>query len=172
MRRIKALFQENVLHGLFEIGILIKAIDGVLECIGGLLFLFVSRQFLYSIVTEITEHELSQDPNDILANTIVHAVANLPEGTKIFGAVYLLIHGLVKIGMVIGLWKDKLWAYPVSLSVLGIFVAYQIYRFTHTHSILLAAFTVLDVVIMLLIWHEWNYHRKKLQSDTNADASL
>lgn len=175
MRRIKDLFQENVLHGLFEFGILIKAIDGVLEVIGGILFLLVSQNTLYSLVSELTEHELSQDPHDVLANTIVHAVANLPDGTKLFGAIYLLIHGIVKIGMVIGLWKDKLWAYPVSLTILIAFTVYQIYRITLTHSVFLIALTVLDIVIILLIWHEWNYHHKKLreigQNQGNAKTS-
>jgi uncharacterized membrane protein len=164
MKRIRTFLSENVLHRLFEIGITIKAIDGVLECIGGLLFLFVSQNFLLAVVRELTEHELLQDPNDWFANGILNVVANLPEGAKIFGAVYLLVHGIVKIGMVVALWKDKIWAYPVSISILFLFVIYQLYRFAHTHSLLLATFTVLDIVIISLIWHEWNYHHKKLKS--------
>ena len=44
---------------------------------------------------------------------------------------------------------------PLALSVLTIFVAYQLHRFGHTHSIVLLGLTVLDLVVMTLIWREY-----------------
>jgi len=43
----------------------------------------------------------------------------------------------------IGLLRNKVWAYPISLAVLGLFIVYQLYRFSHTHGyglIVLTAF--------------------------------
>jgi uncharacterized membrane protein len=50
-------------------------------------------------------------------------------------AFYLLSHGLVKVLLVAGLLREKLWAYPASLIVLSAFIAYQTYRYSSTHSI-------------------------------------
>jgi len=57
--------------------------------------------------------------------------------------------------LVIGLLRNKLWAYPASLVVMGLFIIYQLYRFSYTGSFGLIAITALDVVVMVLIWHEY-----------------
>lgn len=156
---------EGILRRLFDIGIVIKGFDGTLELIGGLLFLFVTHNELDHLVTIITQHELAQDPADPLSNAIVHFVSGLPEGTKIFGALYLILHGLVKVGMVAGLWMDKLWAYPVSISVISLFVTFQTYRLLFVHfSWPLLVFTCIDAIFILLIRHEWYYHHKRLHA--------
>jgi uncharacterized membrane protein len=40
--------------------------------------------------------------------------------------------------------------------VLGIFILYQVYRFTFTRSLGLVALSVFDLVLVWLIWHEYN----------------
>jgi len=37
---------------------------------------------------------------------------------------------------------------------LGLFIVYQLYRFSHTHGAGLIALTVFDIFVMGLIWHE------------------
>jgi len=76
-------------------------------------------------------------------------------GSKNFYAFYLLSHGLIKMFLVIGLLRNKLWSYPASLVVMGLFIIYQLYRFSYTGSFGLIAITALDVVVMVLIWHEY-----------------
>ncbi len=53
------------------------------------------------------------------------------------------------------LLRQRLWAFPLALSVLTIFVAYQLHRFGRTHSTVPLALTVLDMVVMILIWREY-----------------
>lgn len=64
--------------------------------------------------------------------------------TKAFYAFYLVSHGVVKLFLVIGLLRNKLWAYPASLVVLGLFIAYQLYRFSYTHGFGLIVLTLFD----------------------------
>ena len=52
-----------------------------------------------------------------------------------FYAFYLLSHGIIKRVLVIGLLRERLWAYPASFAVFGAFIAYQLYRFSFTHDI-------------------------------------
>ena len=154
---------ESFLRKLFDVLIFIKGFDGTLELIGGLLFLIISHDALNAFVEFLTQHEINQDPNDTFANAIVSYIAALPDGTKIFGSLYLILHGLVKIGMVVGLWKDKLLAYPVSVGFIALFLVYQTYRLIFLHfSWALLLFTCLDTIFILLILHEWNYHHGRL----------
>lgn len=151
---------QQKLHRLFEIGIIIKGVDGVLEILGGVLFLFVNPRTLNSIVIFLTAHELSEDHHDLVARWLRHTVENLSSDTKLFASVYLLIHGLIKVFLVVGLLRGKLWAYPAALGMLGTFILYQLYRFTHTHSLALLAFTVFDIVIVFLVWREYQAQRR------------
>lgn len=151
---------EKRFRQLFRIGIFLKAVDGVLELAGGILLLLISKESLNDIVTFLTQHELSEDPNDLVANYLVHVVHHLSTSTKLFGAVYLLFHGAVKIFLVVGLFRGKLWAYPSAMVFLVGFIGYQLYRYSLTHSIALILLTVFDAVIVLLIWHEYRYLKR------------
>lgn len=79
--------------------------------------------------------------------------------SKEFYAFYLLSHGLIKLLLVAGLLRGKLWSYPASLAALGAFMIYQVYRYSYTHSPGLLILTVFDAVVMVLIWHEWRVMR-------------
>ena len=68
----------------------------------------------------------------------------------------------MKLLLVIGLLRGKLWSYPASLVVLGLFIAYQLYRFSYTQGIGLIVLTVFDVFVMGLIWHEYKLIRHRL----------
>ena len=77
----------------------------------------------------------------------------------LFGAVYLLAHGLVKVVLVAALLKNQLWAYPWTIAFLGVFIVYQLYRLSLKASVGLAVLTVFDAVIAWLTWREY---RKQL----------
>jgi uncharacterized membrane protein len=68
---------------------------------------------------------------------------------------YLISHGVVKTLLVIALWLDKLWAYPLTIVVFSAFMGYQLHRFTRTHSWTLIALTIFDAVIIYLTWKEY-----------------
>ena len=76
-----------------------------------------------------------------------------------FGAVCLLVHGVVKVTLVIALLRNKLWAYPWMIAVLLAFIAYQIYLIVLGPSPGLVALTVFDVLIVVLTWREYRKQR-------------
>ena len=77
----------------------------------------------------------------------------------LFGAVYLLAHGVVKVILVAALLKNQLWAYPWMIAFLGVFIGYQLYRLSFQPSVGLTALTIFDVVIAWLTYREY---RKQL----------
>jgi uncharacterized membrane protein len=119
----------------------------------------VSPDALSRLVVVLTQHELSEDPNDWIATSLRHAAHNLSLDTKLFVSVYLIGHGVIKLFLVAGLIRQKVWAYPTALSVLAIFVLYQLYRFAHTCSAALLAFTAFDILVASLVGREYRLRR-------------
>jgi uncharacterized membrane protein len=142
------------LHRLFELAIFVKGVDGALETIGGLLILFVPLRSLDTVVRWLMTHELNES-HDRLANAAEHLLDSLSLDTKLFASMYLVGHGLVKIFLVYALWREKLWAFPAALWFIALFVVYQLYRYTHTHSTALLIFALLDMCVGWFIWREY-----------------
>jgi uncharacterized membrane protein len=149
----------DLLDQTFEVGIILKGLDGVLEVLGGLLLLVVSPATIDRVVTSLTQHELSEDPHDFLAAHLLRTAHGLTGSAVLFGAVYLLAHGLVKIILVTALLKNQLWAYPWTIGFLGVFILYQLYRLSFTPSLGLTALTIFDMVIAWLTYREYRKQR-------------
>lgn len=151
---------EKRIRLLFRVGVFFKGIDAALELIGGVLALLISPATVTWLVTALTRRELIEDPHDLVVAALMHATQHYAITGNTFLALYLLAHGIVKIFLVVGLLKNKLWAYPVSLVVLGVFMVYQIYRYSYSHSLLMLALTIFDLAVVWLIWREWLIQKK------------
>jgi uncharacterized membrane protein len=143
----------------FEVGIILKGLNGLAELVGGLLLLFATPGSIRRLAVVLTQGELSEDPHDIIARYLLHTASGLTGSAVRFGAVYLLLHGAVKVVLVIALLLNKLWAYPCMIVVLLIFIGYQLYRIALQPSADLVLLTAFDVVIVALTWRE--YHRQR-----------
>ena len=154
---MKLNLSEKQIHRLFKIGVVLKGLDGAVEAIAGLALFFTTTASLRNLVDWLTAGELQEDPNDFVANHLVDFFQHLSVNTKYFAAIYLLAYGIAKVGLVAGLLRGKLWAYPTALIALGLFLCYQIYRFSHTHSLALGCFSLIDVFILAVIWREYQY---------------
>jgi uncharacterized membrane protein len=143
----------------FEVGILLKGLDGLLEIAGGILLFFVQPAQLNQLAAALTQHELAEDPRDFLATHVLHSVEDLSAGSLVFAAVYLLSHGVVKIVLVWEILHNRLWAYAGLIYLTIGFMIYQIYRFTYSHAISLVLLTVFDAVIVYLTVAEYRKRR-------------
>ena len=150
----------HVLDESFKVSLVLKGVDGFLEVLGGALLLAISPATMDRLARDLFQHELSEDPNDFVAHHVLHLTANL-HATQLFGAIYLLSHGVAKLVMVIGLWKRQRWAYPFALTFLIAFVVYQLYRMTFAPSVSLALLTVFDVFVIWLVWRDYGEQHTK-----------
>ena len=155
--------KEEWLRRLFKIGVLLKGVDGLLETAGGILFLSMSRWELTQIVLRLTRPEILEDPDDFIANALRHAFSHLSSSGKLFGSFYLLLHGVIKLFLVICLLRGKLWSFPTAIAVLLGFIGFQLYRIGTHFSWVMVFLTVLDAVIVLLIRHEYVYLKHHLK---------
>ncbi|HTZ42199.1 MAG TPA: DUF2127 domain-containing protein [Candidatus Omnitrophota bacterium] len=149
-------------HKIFRAGIFLKGIYSFFELIAGIVLLFITSVQIYNLVHIIFLHELLEDAHDFVANFILNSVGSLSHTVQLFIAVYLIVHGLIKLGLVIALWKEKRAAYPMAIAIFGLFVIYQIYRFFlhHSHSVFLLLITDLDMLIINLTLIEYYNLRK------------
>ncbi|WP_111429331.1 DUF2127 domain-containing protein [Rhodobacteraceae bacterium DSL-40] len=153
-------FSENRIHQVFRVSVILKGLHALIEIAGGLLFYFVSTQQILALVNRLTREELVEDPRDFVATHLLAAAQGLTGATESFYAWYLVSHGLIKVVLVVGLLREKLVAYPASLVAMAGFIAYQLYRYSYTHSLGLILLTIFDLVVMVLIWHEWRLLRR------------
>lgn len=155
---------ERRIHQVFEVSVLLKGAHALIECAGGIALALISTDTIVAYINWFTQEELVEDSKDFLARHLIALAQDFSVETKHFYAFYLLSHGIVKLALVVGLLKGKLWSYPASLVVLALFILYQLYRFSYTHGAGLIFLTVFDIVVMGLIWHEYGVVRRHLPS--------
>lgn len=146
---------DKTVHLLFDIGLIGKAVDGMLEIIGGIVLFIVNPGQIDGLLRMLTLHELGTDRHDAVANLLLHAAQHLASGTQTFAAFFLLWHGAIKVGLVWALFLKYPWAYPVAIFAFTLFLAYQFYRYSHTHSIWLVGLSVLDLFVIAVTWLEY-----------------
>lgn len=141
-----------VLHDLFEAGVLLKGLNALTELVFGFALLFFD---VSGLIQRLIENALIEDPDNFLATHLQPFAHSLSPHAELYSALYLLSHGVIKMALVWGLVRERAWAFPASLAVLGLFVAYQTIQFLSTHSLLLIWLDVFDLIIIVLIWVEY-----------------
>jgi len=149
----------KLLDRTFYVSLILKGINGLLELLGGTLLVLVDPTRIKALVGALTQQELSEDPQDFIARSLVNLSKDLDVSTTLFVAIYLLIHGLVKAVLVWAVLRDRLWAYPWLIAFLVAFILYQIYELSIGFGWGLFALTAFDVFIVALTWREYRLHR-------------
>ncbi len=153
--------REVIIRRVFRIGLILKAIDSVIEMAGGAALYLIPSGLIVGLANWLTRSELLEDPRDFLANMIMHSAQALSVPQKSAAAMYLFSHGAIKLFLVVMVLRDRAaWAYPAFMVALVLLIAYQSYQIALAFSLWLAALTVLDVVVLVLTWHEYGLHRR------------
>jgi uncharacterized membrane protein len=147
---------------LFRVAIAIKGLDGGLQLVGAVVLAIIPASTITGFVHSILTRDLLGDPGGTLARHLQTAANDFAGGgTKTFAIVYLLAHGLIKLGLVVALARKLKPAYPIAAVVLAAFVVYEVIRAVHTHSIALPFFAALDVLIIVLVLREYRQLRRE-----------
>lgn len=146
---------------LFRVAIAIKGLDGGLQLLAGIVLVVVPATAITRLVDMVVTRELVGDPMGKLAVHLHAVAAHFAGGTRSFAIAYLLLHGIIKIALVVALWRKLMPAYPIAVAALGAFVVYEVLRAARTHSIALPIFAALDVVIIFLVVREYLQLRRE-----------
>ena len=154
--------REKRIHQIFVFSVLFKGVHAIVEIIGGIALYLVSTETILRSINRWSYDELIEDRHDWIANHLLEFSGNFSIAEHDFYAFYLLSHGIIKTILVIGLLREKLWAYPASFAVFGAFIAYQLYRYSFTHDFGLILLSIFDAFVIYLAVHEYRLLRKHL----------
>ncbi len=157
-----AALSERSVYAVFRVSIVLKGLNALFEIVAALTIAFVKPASVTRIVTALVHRELIEDPKDVIAGWLLRAAESYSVSGQRFMVYYLISHGVLKLAVVAGLLANKRWAYPAGLIILGLFIIYQLYRMTFAPSLALAALTIFDLFVMVLIWHEYRRVRHHL----------
>jgi len=152
---MKKISTKRLLHIGFDIGLLLKGLNAAAEIVSGFALMFLSPERMNYLLGLLSGGELSEDPKDLIANYLVALGHNFTADMQSFAVFYMLSHGIVKLTVILLLWKGKLWAYPLSVLVFIVFIAYQLHRYALTHSVFMLLLTLLDIVMIFLTVMEY-----------------
>lgn len=157
---------QNLFDKIFEYGILIKGIDGLIEALTAVALIFLSPHRLQGLVVLATHRQLATDPDDFISNFLIHMSHNFTNSARLFFIIYLAIHAAIKLVSVFGLLRNKMWAYPFALISLSLLTLYQVYDIIFgAGSIVIILLTVFDLAILGLIWREYQKVKQKNLSE-------
>jgi uncharacterized membrane protein len=94
-------------------------------------------------------------PASYLSSPLLSFAHDAPVSAAAYISIYLAVRGLIKLLLIWAMLVRRLWAYPASLAVLALFLAYQLYQIATTHSVILILVTLFDLVVMYFIWKEY-----------------
>ncbi len=155
---------------LFSIGMWWRILYGCLRIVLGLALLHAIGQPLIEIVTAVMQHEILAKSPDFIFILISHFLTEHQFSVTYFLSFYFIFWGTLDIFLSFHMLKDNIWAFPVSLVLIGLFIVYSIFRFTYTHSLVLLGVIAMDMVILGLIYKE--YQRIRAYRAAAAEISL
>jgi uncharacterized membrane protein len=143
-----------LLHYAYLGAILIKGFDGAIEALAGLVIAITGPERLYEWVIRLTAPELTGH------HPALHAIrtgaTKLAESPHAFVIFYLLVHGLLKLGIVMALLRGgSRWIFPVASLILAGFIAYMSWRLSIRWSDWLLGFALFDFLTLALVLNEW-----------------
>lgn len=154
---IKLTTHEKGIYEIYYISIILKGLNALVEFALGVTLLITAR--FSDVLLALMQNELVEDPGDFLARHANQISPYLSTHFEIYAGLYLIVHGVVKGFIIWGLLRKQMWAYPAGLAVFALFIAYQMVKWFETHSVALLLFTVFDLFVMALIYHEYRQAR-------------
>lgn len=141
----------------YRIGIGVKGFDGLVELLAGI-GLLLSPGLVHKLLSIIADaaNDHHGRASEYITTYVARLDGDLAKSGLTFLIIFLMSHGLVKLVLVYCLLREIVWAYPYALFILVGFLIYQLYVLVlDPTSIGMWLFTILDIIIIYLVWGEW-----------------
>lgn len=152
-----------MIEKIFRVVMYWRVLYGILKISFGAVLLHYIGQRISYVFLRLMRRELVEDPKDILVHQAAHLLGHIPYAVTYFLASYFIFWGVMDVFLSYNLLKHRLWAFPFSVGLISLFVFYELYRFTHTHSLMLLFMIVFDGVVIYIIHKEYLKLKQKLQ---------
>ncbi len=141
--------------------IVYEAIHGILEIASGILLLFSFR---------IVSSELAEDPQDILANWVLHHTHLTQTGSLTIGAV-LVFYGLAKLVVAMCLWFKIYLVREIGLFVFGLIGIVGLYRLSFHFSWFTLLGVAMNTVTLYYFWDTLPKHLHRIKKSPESRIS-
>ena len=140
--------QEASIRRLFRLSIALKGLHAFAEIAGGISLSLFSTDSILRLLYRVDRHDWF--------------ASHFTPNEHRYYAFYLLTHGVANLVIVVGLMRERLWAYPATFAVLSLFIAYQVQRYIYVRDPVLIILSLLDLIVMALAWHEYRLVKRHL----------
>jgi uncharacterized membrane protein len=141
----------NATDILFRIGLIVKGIDSLFEVAGGVLLTMPTKLARY--ITLLSEHEAFRHHQALAGrlDNLADSVTQVPHQTQ---AIYLTVHGLVKVVLIGAIFFGKKWAYTGLIWILSLFALVEITQAVVAREVVTGGLALFDVAVVVLIYKE------------------
>lgn len=146
-------------HRMFLVTIIGKATLGIIQLLIAAAVHFGMVARLPQLVQSLFARELSEDPNDFLASTLLRLVNGMPATDLSFYTLYFAGHGLSHVMIVAALLYGARWASEAAILVLSLFVVYQIFEWYSIGGTMLLVLSAIDIFVIILTVRERQLQR-------------
>ena len=155
------------LSTLFHFSMWWRIFYGSIRIVLGFVLLKMVGTPFTEIFYSLMSHEITEDPKDAIFQMLYSIIEDHSFTVTYFIAAYLLFWGVIDVALSILLLRHKLWAFHTSMVLITLFILYEMYRVTHTHSFILILVIIVDLVILYLINDEYHALRTQQISKQN-----
>ena len=146
-------------HQLFKYAMFWRIAYGLFRVITGLILLkFIHRPFS-EVFQSLTRLEITAEQANAILFNINSFLETHPVHVTYFVTGYLIFWGTLDIILSIKLLMHKMWAFPLSMYLISIFIFYELFRLFHTHSVILFFVIITDILVLWLIKKEYIKYR-------------
>jgi uncharacterized membrane protein len=151
--------RSSLAHRAYLAAITIKGLDGAIELLLGGAVATLGAQRFSAMLIAWSAPDVAGDAGSPVMHFVRHSADGLAHASTLFVIIYLLAHGVLKLGIAINLLREKNWIFPVAVVVLVGFIAFMGYRLTHHWSVWLLCFALFDMLTLALVINEWRSPR-------------
>ena len=165
--------KSGIQYRLFQVAVIMKGINGVLEIIAGFVLMLVGTHRINHMLELGTQALLVDSPQGWLLKVFAENGIARQIPPVSFAVIYLLANGLAKVVIVHALMQRRRRVFPYAVAFLGLFVLFGVVRLYTHRSPVLAVALVLDLLVMASIWREYRALEAEqlLEEDVRADLA-
>lgn len=147
--------RERDLTWVFDLALWLKVVNGGIEIVAAFLVFVIPPSLVLHLAELVTSGEVGPDADDYVATSLTTIAKTATIEPHHLFALYLAVHGAVKVILVVGIFRKKRLAYPLFMLALLLFGTYEAYRGLGRHDPVLGLLAVFDLLLLFLTLHEY-----------------
>jgi uncharacterized membrane protein len=147
----------SFVHRAFWLSLFLKGLDGALQLLGGVAVLVAEPGTLGKAYRWLSRFLIGNRVHNPEADFIKVTAESFHMNVEMLVAIYLLVNGVIKVLLVYGLLKEKLWVFPAACVGFGLMFSLEVYRLSihfFWGIFILMCISVFVITMVILEWRK------------------